>query len=158
MSQITIKTAVAPAFKDGNQMLTPRLNLVVSYTKGGTSFLAGNEIHRGYDLSVQHDRRSDQGFTSILIDHKGNPTANLEPAARFSAKTLERLADDVRNGKHDALIAQLYSKAKANHSEYAWPESLLPLVAPVTIAQWMEPLLQSKQIIMTTDKELEVSQ
>lgn len=134
MSQsITIKTVTAPAFKDFNSMLTPRLKLVVSYTKGGMSYFTGSSIPRGYDIAVQHDRHSDQGFTSMLLDGKGNPTAVLEPAARFSAKTLERIANDVRNGKHDELIARLYSKAKANRSEYAWPESILPLVAPVVI-------------------------
>lgn len=132
MSQsITIKTVEAPAFKDGSQMLTPRLKLVVSYTKGGTSYITGKAIPRGYDLAIQHDRHSDAGYTSMLLDGKGNPTASLEPAARFSAKTLERIAADVRNGKHDALIAQLYAKAKANRSEYAWPASILPLVAQV---------------------------
>ncbi len=137
MSQsITIRTVTAPAFKESqysNDMLTPRLRLVVSYTKGGASWITGNAIPRGYDLAIQHDRESDAGFTSIIIDSKGNPTASLEPAARFSLKTLERLADDVRNGKHDALIAQLYSKAKANRSEYTFPDSILPLVALVTI-------------------------
>ena len=128
---IIIKRVTAPAFKDS--MLTPRLTLVVSYTKGGVSYFTGDSIPRGYDLSIQHDRHSDQGFTSVLIDGKGNPTASLEPAARFSAKTLERLADDVRNGKHDDLIARLYAKAKANRSEYAFPESILPIVAPVVI-------------------------
>ena len=65
----------------------------------------------------------------MLLDAKGNPTAELEPAARFSAKALERIANDVRNGKHDELITRLYAKAKANRAEYAWPESILPLVA-----------------------------
>lgn len=133
MSQsITIKTVTAPAFQESKyskEMLTPRLKLVVSYTKGGTNFLTGNAIPRGYDLSVQHDRLSDQGYTSVILDSRcSNPAASLEPGARFSAKTLERIADDVRNGKHDATIAQLYAKAKANRSEYAWPESMLPLV------------------------------
>jgi hypothetical protein len=67
----------------------------------------------------------------MLLDGKGNPTASLEPAARFSAKTLERIANDVRNGKHDELIERLYTKAKANRSEYDFPASILPLVAQV---------------------------
>ena len=133
MSQsITIKTVTAPAFKESdysNTMLTPRLTLVVSYTKGGANYFTGGSIPRGYDIGVQHSRESDQGFVSILLDSKGNPTAVLEPAARFSAKTLERIAADVLNGKHDELIERLYAKAKANRSEYAWPESILPLVA-----------------------------
>lgn len=134
MSQsITIKTVEAPAFKNFSAMLTPRLKLVVSYTKGGMSYFTGSSIPRGYDISVQHDRHSDEGYTSMLLDGKGNPTAALEAAARFSAKTLERIADEVRSGKHDDLIARLYAKAKANRSEYAWPESILPLVAPVVI-------------------------
>ena len=145
MSQsITIKTVTAPAFKESkysNEMLTPRLKLVVSYTKGGTSFISGRNIPRGYDISIQHDRHSDQGFVSILIDAKGNPTASLEPGARFSVKTLERIADEVRAGKHDATITQLYAKAKANRSEYAWPESILPLVDDSMLASVVEAVL-----------------
>lgn len=125
---ITIKQVTAPPFRDGSAMLTPRLTLVVSYTKGGTSFITGNAIPRGYDVSVQYDRQSDQGFTSIIIDGKGNPTASLEPAARFSAKALERIAGNVRNGIYDSTIAALYAKAKANRAEYAFPEFILPLV------------------------------
>lgn len=131
---ITIKTVTAPAFKESkysNDMLTPRFKLVVSYTKGGMCYFTGCNAPRGYEIAVQHDRHSDQGFTSMLLDAKGNPTANLEPATRFSAKTLERIASDVRNGKHDELIARLYAKAKANRAEYVWPESILPLVADV---------------------------
>jgi hypothetical protein len=146
MSQsITIKTVTAPPFQESKyskEMLTPRLKLVVSYTKGGTSFITGNKIPRGYDLSVDHDRHSDQGFTSVLLDSRcGNPTASLEPGARFSAKTLERIADDVRNGKHDALIAQLYDKAKANRSEHTWPESILPLIDDSLLASVVEAVL-----------------
>lgn len=137
MSQqsITIKTVTAPAFQDGSWMLTPRLELVVSYTKGGVNIFTGSSYPRGYELSVQHDRLSDQGFSSFLIDGKGNLTTVLEPAARFSAKTLERFANDVRSGKHDELIERLYAKAKANRSEYAWPDSILPLVEPVGITE-----------------------
>lgn len=134
MSQkITIKTVVAPAFNDCNSMLTPRLSLQVSYTKGGTSCFTGKSHPRGYDISVVHDRISEKGYTSILLDCHGNPAAMLEPATRFSAKTLQRIADDVRGGKHDALIATLYAKARANRSEHAFPVSILPLVEPELI-------------------------
>lgn len=125
---ITIKVVTAPPFKEGNQTLTPRLKLVVSYTKGGVSFLTGHAIPRGYDVSVEHDRQSDNGFNYITIDGKGNPTASLEPAARFSAKALERIAGNVREGIYDSTIAALYAKAKANRSKYAFPEFILPLV------------------------------
>lgn len=131
---ITIKTVTAPAFKNFSEMLTPRLKLTVSYTKGGTSWFSGQHFPRGYQLSIDHDRKSDQGFTSLIIDGKGNPCADLEPAARFSAKVLERLANEVRNGKHDELIERLYAKAKANRPEYAWPASMLPLVEPELIS------------------------
>jgi hypothetical protein len=134
MSQsITLKTVTAPAFKDCNSMLTPRLKLVVTYTKGGMCYFTGSSAPRGYDISVEHDRHSDQGFTSMLLDAKGNPTVSVEPAARFSAKTLERIADEVRSGKHDELIAKLYAKAKANRSEHDWPKSILPLVESTPI-------------------------
>jgi hypothetical protein len=69
----------------------------------------------------------------MLLDAKGNPTVSVEPAARFSAKTLERIADEVRSGKHDELIAKLYAKAKANRSEHDWPKSILPLVESTPI-------------------------
>lgn len=124
---ITIKQVESQPFRDGIAMLTPRLTLVVSYTKGGTSFFTGSTIPRGYGVSVQYDRLSDQGFTSIVIDGKSNPTANLEPAARFSAKALERIAGNVRNGIYDSTVAALYAKAKANRPEYAFPEFILPL-------------------------------
>lgn len=134
MSQeITIKTVEAPAFKDLSAMLTPRLKLVVEYTLGGTSMFTGSHFPRGYEISVRHDRVSDQGFTSLIIDGRGNPTAPIESAKRFSAKTLERIANEVRSGKHDELITKLYARAKANRSEHAWPESILPLVAPVVL-------------------------
>lgn len=51
-----------------------------------------------------------------------------------SAKTLERLAYEVRSGKHDALIAILYAKAVKDRSQYAWPESLLPLVEEMVVS------------------------
>lgn len=128
---IIIKTVTAPAFKDWKSMLTPRLKLVVSYTKGGVNYFTGDSVPRGYEISVQHDRKSSDGFVSIVIDGKGNPTASLEAAARFSAKALERIVHDVQHGKHDELIARLYHMAKANRSEYAFPASILPLVAQV---------------------------
>jgi len=130
MSQdITIKIVTAAPFKDLSATLTPRLKLVVEYTLGGTSFFTGSTFPRGYAIAIQHDRVSDQGFTSFILDGKGNPTACIEGAKRFSAKTLERIASDVRSGKHDELITKLYAKAKANRPEYAWPESILPIVA-----------------------------
>lgn len=133
MSQsITIKTVEAQPFKDLSATLTPRFKLVVEYTLGGTSFLTGATFPRGYAIAVQHDRVSDRGFTSLILDGKGNPTACIEGAKRFSAKTLERIANDVRSGKHDELIAKLYAKAKDNRPEYAWPD-MLPLVAPVVL-------------------------
>jgi hypothetical protein len=128
---IIIKQVTAPAFKDWKSMLTPRLKLVVSYTKGGMNYFTGDSIPRGYEISVQHDRKSDEGFVSVVIDGKGNPTASIEAAARFSTKALERIVYEVQHGKHDELIARMYAKAKANRSEYAFPASILPLVAPV---------------------------
>lgn len=71
MSQsITIKTVTAPSFKEdfGSATLTPRLTLEVSYTTGGTSYFTGSHFPRGYEISIKHDRKSDQGFTSMLLD------------------------------------------------------------------------------------------
>lgn len=143
MSQtIRIKTVKAPPFTEAWNLLTPRLHLVVSYTKGGTSYLTGRDIPRGYEVAIQHDRLSEGGTVSMLLDARcGNPTASLEPAARFSAKTLERIVEEVRNGKHDAAIAELYEKAKANRSEFAWPASILPLVEDSLLASVVESAL-----------------
>ena len=88
--------------------------------------LSGKEIPRGYDIAIRHDRLSDAGFTSVLIDSKGNPTESIKSAARFSANMLELLAKEVRDGKHDELIAKLYTKAVMNRPEYAWPDTILP--------------------------------
>jgi len=88
--------------------------------------LSGKAIPRGYDISIRHDRTSDKGVTTILIDSKGNPAASVKAAARYSANMLELLAKEVRDGKHDELIAKLYEMAKSNRPQYAWPESILP--------------------------------
>jgi hypothetical protein len=124
---ITLKTVTAPPFKDCNSMLTPRLQLVVRYTKGGTSIMTGAEFVRGYEVSIQHDRLSNDGFRQFLIDGRGNPTATLEQASRFSAKTLDRLVGEIRSGKHNATIAHLYALAKTRRPEHNWPEAILPL-------------------------------
>jgi hypothetical protein len=138
---ITIKTVTAPAFSDGGyRMLTPRLNLVVSYTQGGMDCNTGNAVPRGYVLSVQHDLINEK-LKWISMDWIGradctpNPTASLEATARFNATNLKRIADDVRNGKHDVLIRQLYDKAKVYRSQHAWPKSILPLVEDIAVAQ-----------------------
>ena len=124
---ILLKTVTAPPFKDCNSILTPRLQLVVRYTKGGTSIMTGAEFVRGYEISIQYDCLSDEGFRRILIDHKGNPTASLEQASRFSAKTLDRLVGEIRSGKYDATIEHLYALARARRPEHNWPEAILPL-------------------------------
>jgi len=123
---IVIATVTAPTFIDCGKAVTPRLRLVVSYTLGGVNYFNGQRYSRGYEIAVQHDRRSNEGWTSIIIDGKGNPTAFVEAAARFSQKTLDKIADDVRAGKHNDLIERLYAKAKSNRSEYEWPASILP--------------------------------
>jgi hypothetical protein len=146
MSQtIRIKTVKAPPFTEAWNLLTPRLHLVVSYTKGGTSYLTGRDIPRGYEIAIQHDRISEGGTVSMLLDTRaGNPTAILEPAARFSVKTLERITEEVCKGKHDATIAELYTRAKANRSEFAWPESILPIFPDRN--DTLEPSLLSKVV------------
>lgn len=123
---ITISTVTASPFEDCGRVLTPRLQLVVDYTTGGMCFFTGNRYSRGYEIAVRHDRLSDDGWVSLIIDGKGNPTALVEQAARFSAKTFDKIVNDVRTGKHNELIARLYAKAKANRPEYAWPESIWP--------------------------------
>lgn len=134
MYQINIKTVTAPAFSEGRySALTPRLTLVVSYTKGGVSYVTGNNIPRGYELCVQHDLIHETLGWIPSRDNTPDPFASLEATARFNATTLKRIADEVRNGKHDELIRQLYAKAKANRSQHAWPESMLPLVEEMAV-------------------------
>jgi len=122
---ITINTVTAQPFEDCGRTLTPRLHLIVSYTTGGMCYFTGNRYSRGYEIAVRHDRSSNEGWVSIIIDGKGNPTAIVEQAARFSQKTLERIANDVRCGKHNATINALYANAKANRSAYQWPEGIM---------------------------------
>ncbi len=122
---ITINTVTAQPFEDCGRMLTPRLHLIVSYTTGGMCYFTGNRYSRGYEIAVRHDRSSNEGWVSIIIDGRGNPTAIVEQAARFSQKTLKRIANDVRCGKHNATINALYANAKANRSAYQWPEGIM---------------------------------
>lgn len=129
---ITINTVTAPSFLDGRETLTPRLKLTVSYDEGGTSMFTGQHRSRCYCVSVEHDRISDRGFTSIILDGKGNPSYGILPAKRFSASKLKTLAQEVIDGKHDALVEMLYAKAVSNRSEHAWPESIKPEKIVVT--------------------------
>jgi len=129
---ITINTVTAPQFQDCGKTLTPRMRLEVSYSEGGVNYMTYNKHPRGYTISVRHDRLSDEGWVSMIIDGKGNPTSMVEPAKRFSAKTLQKIADEVCNGKHDTLIEALYAKAKLNRSEYEWPTSILPKANLIT--------------------------
>lgn len=123
---ITISNVTANPFEDCGRMFTPRMQLIVNYTTGGMCYFTGNRYSRGYEIAVRYDRLSDQGWVSIIIDGKGNPTSLVEQAARFSAKTLDRIANDVRNGKHNTLIEALYARARVNRREHVWPDSILP--------------------------------
>lgn len=125
MSDITIATVTAPSFVDGRNTLTPRLHLRVSYMKGGPNYFNGKVNPRGYSISVDFDRRSDEGFVSLLIDGKGNPAALIESAKRFNQKKLEAIAQQVRDGKHDELVERLYARAVFNRNNHAWPASIL---------------------------------
>lgn len=125
---ITLHTVTAPDFQDGRTAFTPRLQLVVGYDEGGTNMLSGRERPRCYFLAVQYDQRTPDGFLQLILDGKGNPTASLEPAARFSEAKLKKIAADVTAGKFDAQIDELYAKAVAHRSKHAWPESIRPAV------------------------------
>lgn len=122
-----IKTVFAADFMELGSVLTPRLHLVVDYTRGGRSSITGEHYAKGYQIAIRHDRIDQEGSRSMVIDGKGNPTCCIQKADRFSQKTLDNLVNEVRSGKYDSLIADLYANAKANISQHAWPETLFPL-------------------------------
>jgi|LauGreDrversion4_2_1035121.scaffolds.fasta_scaffold01068_19 hypothetical protein len=121
---ITLVTVIGPAFEELGQSLVPRLELVVRYTRGGVSAINGITYTRGYEICVCHNRRSLDGFKSIIIDGKGDPSETILPSERFIEKTLHRIACEVRNGKHSEIVSRLYCRAKANRPEHVWPERI----------------------------------
>jgi hypothetical protein len=124
---VTLKTVTAAAFIEDGERKTPRLSVVVRYTKGGTSYLDGKSYSRGFEISVCHDRLSDTGTKSVVIDGKGDPTQHVELASRFSPAKLTRIVTDACNGKYDDIITKLYARAVSNRSEYVWAESIFPI-------------------------------
>lgn len=127
MTAEIVKTVFAADFIELGSVLTPRLHLVVDYTRGGKSFITGEHYAKGYQISIRHDRIDQEGSRSMVIDGKGHPTACIQKADRFSQKTLDNLVNEVRSGKYDSLIADLYANAKANASQHVWPETIFPL-------------------------------
>jgi hypothetical protein len=127
MTSVIVKTVLAANFEELGSLLTPRLHLVVDYTRGGVSMITGEQFAKGYQLSIRHDRIDQDGLRSFVIDGKGNPTACIQKADRFSQKTLDKLVGQVLSGIYDDLIARLYATAMANNPRHAWPSSILPL-------------------------------
>jgi hypothetical protein len=128
MTSVTIKTVTAPPFIERGTRLTPRLHLVVDYTKGGTSLINGKHYPRGYQISVRFDRIADDGEISKVIDGKGDPSLCIEPSLRFTKKRLDSIVAEVYGELHQRLINDLYRQATADRSNHVWPESILPLV------------------------------
>jgi hypothetical protein len=128
MTSVTIKTVTAHPFIERGTRLTPRLHLVVDYTKGGTSLINGKHYPRGYQISVRFDRIADDGEISKVIDGKGDPSLCIEPSPRFTKKRLDSIVAEVYGELHQWLIRELYREATADRSNHAWPESILPLV------------------------------
>lgn len=130
MTSVTIKTVTAPPFVERGTRLTPRLHLVVDYTKGGTSQINGKIYPRGYQISVRFDRIADDGTTSQVIDGRGDPSLCVEPSPRFTKKRLDSIVAEVYGELHQWLIRELYQQAKADRSTHVWPDCILPLNKP----------------------------
>jgi len=130
---ITIAVVHGPSFQDGRSTLTPRLKLTVNYMKGGMNYFNGQTMPRGYIVSVEYDRVSDDGFRSLLLDGKGNPSAVVEHAKRFNAKKLQEIAQRVIDGKYEALVSGLYAQA-IEIRKHAWPEGGFVTAATATEA------------------------
>lgn len=129
MKSVFLKTVTAPAYEDLGSLLTPRLHLVVDYTQGGKSLITGKEFQKGYQIAIRSDRVCDRGFRFMIIDGKGDPTFCVEQSERFRPKRLDSIVADVRSGKYDDLISEMYAIAKASKNYYVWPVSILPLAA-----------------------------
>lgn len=127
MSSKNVKTVVGSAFFELGSLLTPRLHLMVEYTKGGTSGITGEHFERGYQISIRHDRIDQDGMVSVLIDGKGDPTSCIATAPRFSQTVLDTKVEQVLTGVYDQLICSLYAKATAMRPDYNWPERILPV-------------------------------
>lgn|GEM_PF-3706492 len=129
MSSITLKTVTASPMVAFGDTLTPRLHLTVSYTKGGKSGITGQNVPRGYQIAIQHDRVGSDDSRYIAADRRSNPQAFIELAERYDKRKLDKIADDIRSGRHDRLIAELYATATDLWKENDFPGSILPLVA-----------------------------
>lgn len=122
MSGIVIKTVRGPKFIELGEPLTPIIQFVADYTKGGVSGIDGRKFEQGYYLSARHFRC---GWISksVVIDGKGNPSECVIRADRFSIKTLFDLAELAKRGAYDPLLASLYAEAREKWSEHQWPKS-----------------------------------
>lgn len=130
MTSVTIKTVTAPPFVERGTKLTPRLHLVVDFTKGGTSQINGKIYPRGYQISVRFDRIADDGTTSQVIDGRGDPSLCVEPSPRFTKKRLDSIVAEVYGELHQWLIRELYRQATVDRSTHVWPDDILPLSKP----------------------------
>lgn len=121
---ITIATVTAPKFVEHPESpfprnLTPRLHLKLNYDEGTRS------RPRAYTLTMFHDRISDDGFASVIIDFQPNPTAIIEVANRFSQAKLDKLVANVYRGEFKDTIDKLYEMAVEKHNRHHWPLSIM---------------------------------
>lgn len=128
----TLKTVAASPIVAWGNLLTPRLHLTVSYTKGGKSGIHGAIVARGFYVSVQYDRVDVDGARYVAVEHRTNPTQLLRPSERYNASLLEKLANDIRQGDYASLVESLYAEAVGKWSEHDFPKSILPLVPLLT--------------------------
>jgi hypothetical protein len=124
---VTLKTVEAPPYQQNRLTMTPRLSLVVRYTKGGKNAMTLAVIPRGYEITVQFDRLDNEGSRYVPLDGKPNPAFTVESAARFTPKAFARIVSETRNGKHCKLIDELYRTATDQRPEIAWAVSIFPL-------------------------------
>ena len=127
MQSVTLKTVEAPPYQQNRLTMTPRLSLVVRYTKGGKNAMTLAVVSRGYEITVQFDRIDNEGSRYVPLDGKPNPAFTVEEAARFTPKAFARIVSETRNGQHFHLINELYRIATAQRPEHTWAISIFPL-------------------------------
>jgi hypothetical protein len=100
-------------------------DIEVYYDQGGMNFYSGGNRPRCYGVSVRH-RVVDlvEGYSSLYLDGKGNPSAVLMPAKAFSASTLAKLAENVRSGQGEllAILGRLYQELQATRPDAQYPD------------------------------------
>ncbi len=127
MSFEAIKTITGRIFKERGEILTPQLHLCVEYTQGGQSLITGDIFRRGYIITLRHDRIDQHGNRSMLIDSKGDAIHYVQLALRYNRSRHAELCEQVRCGRYDNVIANLFEIAKRLRPQLEWQAPMLPI-------------------------------